>query len=143
MPMLFRPLFLVSIVLAAVTAAAQFSPIDPDFSNIGSHYAVTGSVRDMNNRPLSGVRVELQDSLTGRSVAVAYTFGNGGFELRDVPKGQYELIASLGLRETRSRIDSPGDSGDINLRMPPVAANDSDAGSSSSVSMSQMQVPGK
>jgi Flp pilus assembly protein TadD len=141
--MLFRPLFLFCIVLAAVTAAAQFSPIDDDVSNnLGSHYVITGSVRDINNHPLAGVRVDLQDSFSGRFVANTFTYGNGTFEIRDVPKGGYDVIATIGLREARGHVDYPGN-GDITLRMQQAVAADNNVGGSNSVSMSQMKVPGK
>ena len=140
--MLFRPLFLFCIVLAAVTAAAQFSPMEADISNTSSHYVVTGSVHDINNHALGGVRVDLQDTFSGRFVANTFTFTNGTFEIRDVPKGGYDVIATVGLREARGHVDYPGN-GDINLRMPQALAADNSVGSSNSVSMSQMKVPGK
>jgi tetratricopeptide (TPR) repeat protein len=140
--MFFRPLFLVPIVLAAVTAAAQFPSVDNTVNSFGFHNVVSGSVRDSNNKPVSGVRVELQDPLSGRTLATTYTYGNGNFELRDVPKGQFEIVATSGLHEARARLDYPG-AGEVNLRLPLEASADGSVGSKTSVSMSQMKVPGK
>lgn len=139
--MLFRPLLLVSIVLAALTASAQYGPAVDESGPFGLHYAVSGSVRDINNNPLSGVRVELQSTTTGRTVASAYTYGTGEFSLQDVPKGQYDVVATSGIHEARVRIDYPG-CGDVTLRMATDLA-DAKAGDSSSVSLSEMKVPGK
>ncbi len=140
--MFLRPLFLVSIVLAAVTATAQDYSLPDTAGAYGLHYAVTGVVRDTNNNPMSGVRVELQSTSTGRTVSSAYTYGNGSFEIRDVPKGQYDIVAVSGMNEVRGRIDYPG-CGEVTLRMPIGSSADRSAGDSSSVSVSQMKVPGK
>src|SRR3954447_14915327 len=106
--MFFRPLFLVPIVLAAVTAAAQFPSPDNTVNGYGYHNVVSGSVRDTNNHPLSSVRIELQDPLSGRTLASTYTYSDGSFELRVIPRGQFESMAPSGLHETRTRLDSPG-----------------------------------
>jgi Flp pilus assembly protein TadD len=141
--MLCRPLFLLSIVLAAVTAAAQFPSRDNNLGAYDFQHAISGSVRDTTNRPISGVRVELQDCVNSRVIATTYTYPNGSFELRDVPKGRYEVIAVSGINEARSRIDFPG-TGEVILRITTDASlADKSAGNKSSVSLSQMKVPGK
>ena len=140
--MLLRPLLLVSIVLAAVTASAQYGSLAENVGPVDSHYAVSGVVRDSHNNALSGVRVELQSTETGRTVASTFTYGNGTFEMTDVPRGHYEVVATSGLQEVRSRIDYPG-SGDITLRLAVDSAADKSAGDANAVSLAQMKVPGK
>ncbi len=140
--MFVRPLFLVSIVLAAVTASAQYGPLVENVGPGASHYAVSGVVRDNHNNGLSGIRVELQSTETGRTVASALTWGNGTFEIPNVPKGQYEIVAYSGLHEARYRIEYPS-CGDLTLRLPVDSGADTSAGDASSVSLSQMKVPGK
>ena len=140
--MFLRLLFLVSIVLAAVAAPAQYGPLNQNIGPVASHYAVSGVVRDTRNNALSSVRVELQSTVSGRTVASTYTFGDGSFQITDVPQGQYEVVATSGLHEVRSRIDYPG-CGDLILRLPTDTAADADAGDRNSVSLSQMKVPGK
>jgi tetratricopeptide (TPR) repeat protein len=141
--MLFRPLFLVSIVLVAVSAAAQLTPVDNNVRASDFQQVISGTVRDLDNRPVSGVHVELQDCLTSRLVASAYTFANGSFELREIPRGQYEVVVTSGISEARTRVELPGNN-DVTLR---IASNasvaDKSSGSKSSVSLSQMKVPGK
>ena len=140
--MLFRSLLFLSIVLVAVTAAAQLSPIDNNVRALDFQHTISGTVRDTNNHPVSGARVQLQECLTGRIIGDASTFANGTFELRDIPKGQYELIATFGISETRTRIEVPGN-GDVALRLSDASLADKSAGSQSSVALSQMKVPGK
>lgn len=140
--MFFRPLLLVSIVLAAITSTAQIYSLPDTGGPSGFHYAVSGVVRDTHNNPLSGVRVELQSRLTGHVVASGYTYPNGSFELRNVPQGEYEIVATSGLHEVRSRIDNPG-CGDLVLRLAADGGADRGAGDSNTVSLAQMKVPGK
>lgn len=140
--MLFRPLFLLSIVLAAATTVAQFSPVDNNLGAFDFHHPISGTVLDASNQPLSGIRVELQDCLTGRIIGTTYTFANGSFEIRDVPKGQYEVIATSGINEARTRVELPGN-GEVNLRIANASFGDNTAGRKPSVSLSQMKVPGK
>ena len=141
--MFYRPLFLVSIVLAAVTAGAQYSPLDNNVSGHDFHHTISGTVRDINNHPVSGAHVELQDCLTSRIISSTETYTNGTFELTGVAKGRYEVIVTSGINEARAQVEYPA-TNEINLR---IAADtslaDKSAGSKSSVSLSQMKVPGK
>jgi tetratricopeptide (TPR) repeat protein len=142
--MILRAVLFVSIVMAAVTAAAQYAspdPLDDTPGNRGFHSSIIGTVRDTNNQSLPGVLVELQDPASGRTVGSTYTNGNGGFELREVPRGRFEVIVRSGIYEARSRVELPGNN-EVNLRIATASGDDNRAGSKSSVSLSQMKVPG-
>ncbi len=147
--MYYRPLLFVSIVFAAVTATAQFNPtpnigmIPGEESSVrnGMMSSILGTVRDMDDHPISGARIDIVECTSGRVVATTYTLGTGNFEVRGVPRGDYDVVAVDGIRETRSRVQMPG-AEQVDLRLARAAA-DTSAGDRSSVSLSQMKVPGK
>jgi len=137
--MFHRLLLASTIVMFAACCCAQIA-----FENQGSAFGlsshITGVVRDMGDRPLNGARVELLDGATGRNVATSYSLPNGTFEVDNLRHGTYEIVASVGLSETRNRIDLDGDR-EVTVRIP--VNREAPAGASSSVSLSQMKVPGK
>ena len=140
--MLYRPLLLLTIVMAALSCCAQMNGFgnNNSESSFGFNANLTGSVSDGSNRPISGARVELLEPTTGRSVAGAFTMQNGTFEIYNVPRGVYEIVASCGVAETRSRLDVDADR-EISFRLP---VNRSSAeGEPAAVALSQMNVPGK
>src|SRR6185369_16062900 len=74
-------------------------------------------------------------------VGSVYTSTNGRYEAFNLPRGEYEVTASIGIIESRSRLelDMPREL-DFHLLTNADAAG---APQSSSVSLSQMKVPGK
>jgi len=80
------------------------------------------------------------DLYSGRTIATAYTFSNGTFEFSRIPQARYEVVATSGVHEARSRVDLAMDR-DITFRIgngPPVEGTQSH-----SVSVAEMKVPGK
>lgn len=143
--MAFRFLVLASMVLAAMTLAAQVStPFDNSVPGADSPTKISGTVFDMNNHPVSGARVEVDDLLTGRILGSTYTYSNGNYEFDHIPSGQYEVVASFGLSESRNRIQTTMSEGDVNFRLDTnTPMTTGPAGENSSVALSQMQVPAK
>jgi tetratricopeptide (TPR) repeat protein len=144
--MILRALLFISIVMGAVAAAAQYASVNPldnsTYSDRGIRSVLSGTVRDQNNRPLAEVRIELQDLASGRVLGTTYSNVTGNYELRDVPKGQFEVAAFFALSEARSRVEFPGAS-EVNLRIVTATGTDNHTGGKNSVSLSQMKVPGK
>ena len=83
----FRLLSFATLILAAVTAQAQFSQ---------QTVSITGSVTDGNGKALEGARVSLMDSSTGATSASAYTNAQGTFIVDSVRPGMYEIVAQSG-----------------------------------------------
>jgi tetratricopeptide (TPR) repeat protein len=138
--MLYRPLLLLSIVMAAYCCQAQrMNGFGSSDSSFGFNASLTGTVSDSSNRPIDGVRVELHDIMTGRSLADAFTLANGSFEITNIPRGTYEVVATAGVSEARSRLELDSDR-EISFRLP---INKPGKSSQASISLSQLNIPGK
>ncbi len=143
--MFYRPLSLLTIVLFTLCAWAQVpgAAIPGNLDNTASvtpfSTDVAGTVHDMSGHPINNARVEIIDPTSGRSLAVGFTTPTGRFEFDNLRSSEYELVASSGTVEIRSRID--GGDHEISVRLP---MNAPDAGANpSAVSVTQMNVPGK
>ncbi|MGC2695287.1 MAG: tetratricopeptide repeat protein [Candidatus Angelobacter sp.] len=131
-----------------VHCVAQRPGLDPNqlsrspFGNsMRDNGSVAGTVRDMNNKPLKDVRVELVD--TKRSVVSAvYTNSYGTFEFSNVAMGIYSIVATAGLHQASERLDLNGLNSNVSLR---IETNDKpdDGVSGSAISVAQYKVPGK
>ena len=55
--------------------------------------ALAGTVLNADGRPMSGIHIELDDAQTAIPVTSTYTQSDGTFELYNIPKGDYEVIA--------------------------------------------------
>ncbi len=128
--------FLFAFALTGLVLRAQMLDIT---SNLG------GAVRSVDGQPLAGVRVELLDRETSRPIASAYTFPNGSFELYNIPRGHYELVATLGLDQTRQRIDMQVSDNTLVLRLPNRVADSGSANQPgrATVSVAELKVPKK
>jgi tetratricopeptide (TPR) repeat protein len=137
--MCYRPLLLLSILISTVCCLAQSGSFPDSFSPLGFRASLTGVVRDNANRPVNGARVEVLDTYTGRSVSSTFSLTNGTYVIDNLRHGSYEIVATSGLAEQRTRIDIDGDR-EVSFRLPVTPVN---ADSGSTVSVSQMKVPGK
>lgn len=116
---------------------------NPTGMSAGSHlYTLSGMVRTNDGQPAKEARVEVTDLRTGQIAASAYTNSGGAFEVPNLNRGSYEVVAQLGLAEIRERVSVDGSDSTLALRLPPVAAA-SKAGDHYSVSVAQMKVPEK
>jgi len=103
--------------------------------------AVSGSVRTADNQPARDARVELIDVRSGQVIASTYTTQGGTFDFINIADGAYEVSVVAGLEEVRDRVNVHGGSGNLTLRMArPASAG---AGTRTSVSVAQLQVPRK
>src|SRR5271166_3361933 len=55
--------------------------------------ALAGKVVGADGRPLPGIHVELDDPSTSMPVTSTFTQPDGSFELYNIPKGNYEVVA--------------------------------------------------
>lgn len=139
--MFVRPSVLLTIVFVALVSFAQDVSFPlPRSGSFSVDSSLAGTVVDGAGHPISGARVEILDLYTGRTVSTAYTFPNGGFEFSRIPRDRYEIVASAGVNEARSRVDLAMDR-NITFRL---SGGNSDQGSRShTVSVAEMKVPGK
>lgn len=89
-------------VLASLCAIAQVDNIRGHSS--ARTNSVSGQLRSFDDKPIGDARVELRSVESSEMIGFTYTSGSGAFEFDKVPKGKYELIASLGVIETREQI---------------------------------------
>lgn len=139
--MLCRFSLLLLIVVVATLALAQNAPFTGGQMDYGYHAGLSGTVRDNSGHGIANARVEIRDLQSGRTVGSVYTSPNGRYELFSLPRGEYEVSASLGILESRSRIDV-----DMPRELDFRLMTNTDAtghANTSSVALSQMKVPGK
>ena len=109
------------------------SSVHPDNSSI------TGTVLDMNNKPLKDVRVELRESTS--VVNSVYTNAAGNFEFPLIAAGNYLVVATSGMQQVSEHVETSGMSSMVNLRMP--TDNPSDGVEGNSISVVQYRIPAK
>jgi tetratricopeptide (TPR) repeat protein len=140
---MFRPVFLLFIVVVATASLAQNVLFDSNDSGRGSVSDLSGNVTDKLGHPISGAKIEIQDSSSGRVVATGQSFVNGSYEFPMLRHGRYTLVATSGLSESRTDIWFNNDT-EINLQISPTVGTTTETtGGQSTVSVAQMKVPGK
>ncbi len=132
-------IFVLMIAVAAVwaiPAAAQ------NHFGLAQKAAVSGTVRAFDGHPVANARVEVLSLRDGSSAGYAYTSPSGSFEIDDIADGAYEIVAVLGIGETRERVEIVAGSPEtLSLRLPPT--ENADAGNRDSVSVAELKVPEK
>ncbi len=104
---------------------------------------ISGSVRTIDDRPIADAKIEVRAADSGSVLGSVYSNPAGGFEIDNLPAGEYEVVARSGLAETREHVDVQGLKSFVTLRLAPNSASDAAGTDSSTVSVAQMQVPEK
>jgi len=138
--MFHRPLLLLTILTSALFCYAQNGPYENNITSLGFRSTLTGSVRDTAGHPINGARIELMDTNTGRNVAGTFSLANGTYELTNIRNGVYEITASAGLVDSRTRVEVDSDR-EISFNL--AVNTNSGTRDGAAVSLSQMKVPGK
>ena len=123
---------LLSFSLFAQTALDQSRPF--------SAGSLTGSVRGVNEQPISNARVELRDIGTASNSSSTYTRENGVFEMYNIKPGEYEVVVTSGTAETHERVTVTSAEASVSMRLN-VAGAAPDG--SATVSVAKMKVPEK
>jgi thioredoxin-like negative regulator of GroEL len=135
-----------TVVIFGVPSLAQRSPFDQQaqFPSPGLHEggSLSGNVRGSDDQPLKNVRVELHPAGGTATLYSLYTNGSGNFEFMSVANGRYEIVASVGLAQTREQVEVNGMVSFVNIRLA-VTAKPPDQGDHNSISVSQYKVPEK
>ncbi len=134
--------FLMTFAMSATAQIAEFEPnVNAGLSTL-SEGSINGTILDSSSQPASNVRVELHDAVRGNILQTVVTSSGGTYQLQNVPRGNYEVVAISGLNESRERVSVMGGTVAINLRFDaPLSGNN--VGGTSTVSVSDYKVPDK
>ena len=144
-------LLTIAVCIFALPLVAQYrnsAPVpmaDQTFGSLASAQVsaahISGSVTTLDGSPLDQARIELHDISTGAILGHTYSRSNGSFELYNIPKGSYEVVATKGVVESRERVELAMGDVTVNLKISnpvnEVGAN------GSTVSVAQYKVPAK
>ena len=133
--MLYRLLLCLTIVWSAMAFG-----VDPNYGGMND-LTVNGIVRGTSGHPIGSARVELRDANTMRTAAVGYSLPNGTFEIRNVPRGSYDILVFAGVSQAEQHLDLTMFEGSVTLTVNDHDSQTSQVGSSSAVSVSQLSVP--
>jgi tetratricopeptide (TPR) repeat protein len=131
------------VIVIAAAAALAIPAAAQDHFGITQKAAVSGTVHAYDGHPVANARVELLSLRDGSSAGYAYTTPSGTFEIDEVADGAYEVVAVLGISETRERLQiTAGGAENLSLRLPPTENADASSGGDS-VSVAELKVPEK
>ena len=133
-----------SVALAAAQDNSPFAVPMGDgvgSNRISANCSLSGSVRTFDNQPVRDARVEIRKGGIGEPIISAYTLPNGSFAFPAVPRGTYEVVATVGMQEARERVAIDHLEVSLQLRLPGEASDPT--GGSATVSVSQLKVPDK
>jgi tetratricopeptide (TPR) repeat protein len=138
--------FTLAFLGCSISLTAQRMGMDPQapFSQLNSsrpaNGSITGTVRDMSNKPIKDAEVELRN-MGGSVVNSASTSSSGNFEFSLVASGTYMVVATAGTQQASERVEASGWSNVVSLRMPANGPQDGLAGNT--ISVMQYKIPGK
>lgn len=113
-----------------------------DTPSIPMQGSISGTVRTSDNRPVSNAKIEIRDIANGGAVAYGYTGPTGNFEVNNLPRGAYEIVATSGLSEAREEVRMDGSAAQFTLRLPHTGEGTFTSGQQT-VSVQQLHIPEK
>lgn len=111
-----------TVVVSFSFASAQLNP-DSKSQSASIISALQGKVLAPDGRPLSGIRVEVDEASTAIPVTSTYTQADGTFELYNIPKGSYEVVAESGDSRITDDVVLQPDRQPLELRFSNESAN--------------------
>ena len=130
--------------LSLLLFAASFLTAQQSLTNanaIAENCAVAGKVLSADGHPASGIHVELDEVSTALPVTSTYTEKDGSFEIYNIPRGNYEVVAESESAEVSDQVSLENSRPSLELHLPRNANPPSL--SPSTVSVIQMLVPEK
>jgi tetratricopeptide (TPR) repeat protein len=103
--------------------------------------ALAGKVLSPQGQPLSGIHVELDDANTAVPVTSTYTQQDGTFELYNIPKGDYEVVAESADCEISNPVVLDKERPSLELQLPNRTSGPAPLDATTSVA--RMLVPSK
>jgi len=128
--------FLSFLLVAAFTYAQVSQPtsqLSPDIA------ALQGKVLNAQGRPAPGIHVEVEDASTAIPLSSTYTRQDGTFELYNIPKGNYEVIADSVDSQVSDEVSVQPGKPEVELRFP--ASREASMFSDDVISVARMMVP--
>lgn len=124
-----------------LTAKAQFADPMTRLGNERGNTSIAGSLLGADGMPVSDVRIEVRDAITGSVMGTTVSRANGAFEMSNLPAGSYEVVAQCQGVEARQMVSANGSLSRVDLQFnQPVQGFSS---STSKVSVAQLKVPQK
>lgn len=105
--------------------------------------SISGSVRNLDDRPVTNAKIEIRDVTTGSAVAYGYTGPSGSFEVNNLAAGTYEVVATAGLTEAREQVRADNSPVQFTLRLPQGGGNATFGPGQQTVSVRQLRIPEK
>lgn len=102
--------------------------------------SISGVVLTMDGRPVRDVSVQLHSVATGIVVSSAISSAAGTFEFRNVPVGDFEVVASRGVDQATERVHCERIETQVSLRL---NIPQSEPGAGNTVSVKALSVPEK
>ena|SRR5271165_3105517 len=102
---------------------------------------LAGKVLGADGRPVPGIHVELDDPSTAMPVTSTFTQADGTFELYNIPKGNYEVIAESLNSEVSNPISVDTERPSLELQLPKSTSEPGPLDATTSVA--RMLVPSK
>jgi uncharacterized protein HemY len=101
---------------------------------------LSGFVRDSNGKPVKDARIEVQSRENGQIVSSGYANPGGSFQISNLPTGNYELVVTAGLAESRQPLSLEGSDQEVAISLP-THNSGANTGGKDSVSVAQLRVP--
>lgn len=89
----------VTLIFALCLTGISLAQVNPDLKSQSANSAIAaveGKVLAPDGRPLPGIHIEVDEANTAVPITSTYTQADGTFELYNIPKGTYEVVAESG-----------------------------------------------
>lgn len=105
-----------------------------------SRASISGVVQSLDGRPVRRATIDLRTMINGNVVASAVSAPNGTFTFSNVPDGDYEVVANVGVDQAHERVHCSRSDSQVTLRInAPVA----EPGAGATVSAKSLAAPDK
>jgi len=101
---------------------------------------LSGFVRDSSGKPVKDARIEVQSRESGQIVSSGYANPGGSFQISNLPAGNYEVVVTAGLAESRQPVNLEGSDQEVVVNLPAYNSG-ANTGGKDSVSVAQLRVP--
>jgi Flp pilus assembly protein TadD len=140
-------LSIVAVTQSTIPMSASQGVVDPSRTSLNNRFdamslsSVSGVVIGMDGRPLSNAVIQLQDVDSGSVLTSVQSSVNGAFSFSNIPVGNYEVVANLGVDQAHERVRCSHSDTPVILRL--NTASTPEPGSGNTVSVKSLRVPDK
>jgi hypothetical protein len=126
----------------AIPAGPGMSMGNPDLDTM-QYGSIAGTVSTADHHPAANAHVEVHDISTGAMIGSVYTDPSGRFRLGGVPRGSYEVVATMNIFEARERVDVDGSGIQYSVDLTLPHTESAASGGGDTVSVARLLVPEK